>query len=127
MIELRTIPYKYSDDEMNAVRETFSENQIRLEEVKEEKARVSKEYSEQIKLKQKELKSLRENIKTKGEDRQIEVEGIANYGNGMMEYWAASGHLKGQIVDSRRLLPAEKQMRLDSDETTITLRKAASH
>jgi len=123
MIELRTIPYRYSEEELSAVCAQLSENQIRIEELKEEKAELAKSFSDRLKLQQKQQKLLRDNIKQKGEEREIEVEPVPNYATGLMEYFAASGWMKGEIVDSRRLLPHEKQMRLDN-ESTISINRA---
>jgi len=91
-----------------------------LEELKQEKKDVAKEFSLRIKEAETEQRDLRTCLRTRTETREIEVEGRKNYATGMMEYYGVSGHFAGELVDSRRLTPDEKQLRVDQDETSRT-------
>lgn len=120
-MEKITVFHKYTDDELAAVREKFTTDQIKLEELKEKKQALMKDLGNEIKDSQSDLKELRLKIKNKGEEREVSVEGKPNYVKNMMEFYAVHGEMAGEMVSSRRLLPHERQMSiLSQDQSTQT-------
>ena len=70
-------------------------------------------------------KELRTCIKNKSEYREVLVEAKPNYATGMMEYFGVEGFYAGELVESRRLTPAERQMAIDDNQTEVTIRKVS--
>lgn len=106
----REVWHTYSQDELDAVREEFANSQIKLEELKEKKSEVAKEYNEKIKSAESSQRATRWNIKNGGENKFVDCEEIPNYATGQIEYFSVA---TGEVVDSRRMTPAERQVRLD--------------
>jgi 3-phosphoglycerate kinase len=119
MSELRTIIHRYSDDELNAVNARFTEVAQDLETVENEAKITSDGFKKQVKSLKSVQKEMLENIRSKSEMRDVEVEPRPNYATNMMEYYSVDG---GEMVDQRRLMPNERQLTIDNDATVVSMR-----
>lgn len=124
MSELRTIIHRYTDDELNAVNARFTEVAQDLETVENEAKITSDGFKKQIKSLKAVQKEMLENIRSKSEMREVEVESRANYATNMMEYYSVDS---GELVDQRRLMPNERQLSIEPDATVVTMRHKAAN
>jgi len=103
--ENKTYQKPLTDEEKTARRLELTENSIELFDLREKKKEASKVFKIQIDPLEKANTKLLTEIRT----GQASVEGIifhmANHEDGMMEFYDGEGYL----IESRRLLPAEKQ------------------
>lgn len=124
MYDTRDVIHQFTEDELIALRETFAEKQIQLEEKKEEAAEIAAGFKKEIKDMQTEVKDFRMKIKNKQETRTIEVESRPNYARQLMEFF---DRRTGELVDARRLTPAERQLSIEGDETVISIRTGTNN
>lgn len=107
-IEQTTYLKPLSEDELSARRESLTDNSIRLSDLEEDKKEATKQFKDQIDP----LKSANKTILVEIRTKQAKVDGtlyfMANHEESMMETYDDTG----EMIESRRLRPDEKQGRL---------------
>lgn len=107
-IELTTYLKPLSEEELSARRESLTDNSIRLSDLEEDKKEATKQFKDQIDP----LKAANKTILVEIRTKQAKVDGtlyfMANHDESMMETYDDTG----EMIESRRLRPDEKQGRL---------------
>ncbi len=107
-----------TDDELSQRRNEFAIEQIRINDLEQEKKDTAADYKRRIDELMTAQDSREEAIKTRTEDRVIECLSNANFSTGMMEYYDARTM---NLVDERSLTPEERQLSLLGDESVTTM------
>lgn len=97
----------YSEEELTEMKHRLSDEDIKIDDAEEEKRALTKELSKTIKEHKTVHTSLLKGIKNKYWESFEEVFDLANQEEGVMETYDCEGNL----VNSRRLTPSEKQIR----------------
>ena len=112
--EVRSIRKHYTEDELNAVREKFAENEIAKAAMEDELSALKKRYKTSIDDFKAVSKEYRLNIKNKFVDEDHECAKVPNYVSKKMEYYDTQ---TGDMLDSRKLRPDEKQLNIVTSKT----------
>lgn len=111
----------FTKDELDGLRETVADDSILISELKDKIKLITAPITEEIKTKAVALKENLKLVKQKYEESEEDVYLIADHTTNMMHYYDA----KGELVNSRRLLPHERQTRLvdmnKSDDQSIAI------
>lgn len=113
-IEQRTIRKHFTEDEMIDLREKFSTNEILKSDAEEELAEVKKTAKAKIDGIKEISKDVRTKIKHKYIDVIKDVNCVPNFAEGVMEFYDTE---TGELVDTRKLRPNEKQMSILNSKT----------
>lgn len=97
-----------SADELDAKREKFVDNSIKISSLEDELNEKKAEYKNKIEPVKLENKTLQYEVKTKKTKVKGTLFHLANHEDGMMETYDHSG----ELISSRRLRPDERQARL---------------
>lgn len=114
----RKVRVMLTDDELSQRRNEFAIEQIRINDLEQEKKDTAADYKRRIDELMTAQDSREEVIKTRTEDRVIDCVSNANFATGMMEYYDASTM---NLVDERSLTPEERQLSLLGDENVTTM------
>lgn len=93
-----------TDEELRALRETFTEKAIELSKHKEELKKVQADFKAKIMPVENIMAGLLSSIRSRGNTIQWTLYYMANHDEGMMEVY----NVDGELVESRRLRPDEK-------------------
>lgn len=96
---------KLSAEEIEQKREIFTENVIQISDLNDKKKELINEIKNEIKPLSVENKSLMESIRTKQEEVEGKIYLVDDQENGMMHSYDEMG----ELINSRRLRPNEKQ------------------
>lgn len=96
---------KLSAEEIDQKREIFTENVIQISDLNDKKKELINEIKNEIKPLSVENKSLMESIRTKQEEVEGKIYLVDDQENGMMHSYDEMG----ELINSRRLRPNEKQ------------------
>lgn len=106
--EVQTVPIPYTDQEKIDFKDALSEISIKTQEAERIKAQALKEYSANIKLLDTQRRNIITQLKLGYKEQQETLYAIDDQEKGMMEYYRGDG----ELVHSRRLLPDERQTRI---------------
>ena len=98
----------YEASEMVVIKDRYSQNGIEVQSVEEQKKQANEEFSTVLKPLKEEQKELLESIKHKAKVVTETVYLMPDHDTGDMNYCNALG----EVVYSRKLMPAEKQTRI---------------
>ena len=107
--ESRTIRHNYTEEELIALKENFFENDLKLNDKQDELDEVKERFKVEMKPLKELTADLRSKIRNKFIDEDREVYSVANQDKGQMEYYDT---ITGEMVDFRKLQPAERQTRM---------------
>jgi hypothetical protein len=111
--EFRQLPVKLTKNEVLTKGKLAAKADIALGELEDQKAEVTKDYAERIKLKRKELDQLAREIDTGTEVRPVKCTPVARWRDYMMDIVRDDTR---ETVESRPMTHAERQMALDLEE-----------
>jgi hypothetical protein len=115
----RKVRMVLTEEELIHRRNTFAIEQIRINELRQEKKDMAADYKRRIDQLEDQQALLEEVVKTRTEDRIMKLMSKANFTTGMMEYYDPESSAK---VDERPLTAEERQMSLlDEIGTTLTV------
>lgn len=115
----RKVRMVLTEEELIHRRNTFAIEQIRINELRQEKKDMAADYKRRIDQLEDQQALLEEVVKTRTEDRVMKLMSKANFTTGMMEYYDPESSAK---VDERPLTAEERQMSLlDEIGTTLTV------
>ena len=104
--ERRRIRHNFTDDEMAALREEFTDTSLRRADEELAFAPIRKEWKDRIGVLQMQIDERAMSLRNRFEEHDVECALVPNFDNGMMEFWDLA---TGAKVDERRLRPDEKQ------------------
>jgi hypothetical protein len=99
----------YNDEEMVVIKDRYSQNGIEIQKIEEEKKQVIDEFKARLKPLEMEKNELLESVKHKAKLVSETVYLIADQELGNMDYTNS----EGTVVYSRKLMPNEKQVRME--------------
>lgn len=106
-IENRPIRHEFTQDELDIHRQQYVENEFLLSDAEEALAKIASEHKVEIKELKIRSKKMRDAIRARGVERMAEVSVVPNYETFEIEYYEGE-----ELVDSRRMLPKERQMNI---------------
>lgn len=101
--------YAFNAEELNVMREKFTDAKIRLNDIEVRKAASNEVFKEEAKPFNEAANDLFPKIKDRGENRRIEAGLVPDYERDTMEYLSLE---TGEMIYSRRLRPDERQSKL---------------
>jgi len=107
--EPRTIRYNYTEDQLNDLREKFTDKALQHADEQELYKEVRREWKEKLEASRADMKFLGDAIRKRYRDETVEVYCVPNFDDGMMEFFDVR---TGDMVDARKLRPDEKQMNI---------------
>lgn len=110
------VTHKYTEEELIAQREKYTNEQRALKNMEKEKKASAKRFTENIKAKNLEQDELLENIMNGHEQRFVQAQPTPNYKTKRMEYYATEGRMAGELVYDRRMTPDERQLELNVED-----------
>lgn len=115
-VEQTTYEKELTQEELDAKREEFVDNDIQIAKLEDELNEKKAEFKSKIEPIKIVNRSLRQEVKTKKKEVKGHLFHMANHTDSMMETYDETG----ELVSSRRLRPDEKQVRMQ-----VVLPKAA--
>jgi len=107
--ETRTIRHNYSEEELTALKETFFENDLKLNDKQQELDEIKESFKVAMKPLKESAQDLRKKIRNRFIDTDMQVYSVANHDSGRMEYYHTE---TGELLDFRKLQPQERQVRM---------------
>lgn len=108
---------KFNDEELAAKREDHADLSMQIEDAEEEFKRIKEEHMGSLKILKAKNKTVLHEIRTGRNIRVVNCFKIPNHDAGLMEYVDVDS---GEVVDSRRLMPRERQRDLAKDASAAT-------
>ncbi len=110
-METRQIRRDFTDEQIIVLQEKFTQNEIAKAAVEDEFTEVKKDFNGKISDFKSISKGLRTQLRDRFIDETIDVYAVPNHDTGMMEFCHTE---TGEVLDSRKLRPTEKQLQITS-------------
>jgi hypothetical protein len=104
--EMRQIRSHYSKDELDTLREDFTDTSLKRDDLEEQFSEIRKDFKTRIVEQRDKGKALALEIRNRYHDDEVECYLVPDFDAGMMEYYSVD---TGEKVDERRLRPDERQ------------------